>query len=106
MKRIILIAAIVLGTMSAFAQDESYNLNLHFDNGVDAVLKIEDVGSRSYITLITDEVAKIEILRWEKKDKMFIYYCGEITIYINAANMRFTISYDSTNLNGNFTVHQ
>ena len=46
MKRIILIAALVLGTISAFAQDESYSLNLHFDKGVNAVLKMEDFGSR------------------------------------------------------------
>ena len=107
MKRGFLLMVMVFSSMlTTYAQDESYSLNLHFDKGVNAVLKMEDFGSRSYATLIADEVGEMEILRWEQKGKMLIYYCREVTIYINAANMRFTFSYNGTNLNGDWELIQ
>lgn len=105
MRKLIVTAIMFLGIMVAFCQDVSYNLNLSFDNGVNAVLKVEDVGNKSFVTLITDDVAKMEVLSWDKKEQMIIYYLGEITIYINAANNRFTISYGKTNLNGDWIIY-
>jgi hypothetical protein len=102
MKKLILISAIVLSSITGFAQDSSYNLSLNFDNSINAILNIEDIGNRSYITLITDDVARMQVLRWENKENMVVYYLKNITIYINAKTNRFTISYGSTNLNGNW----
>jgi hypothetical protein len=105
MKKLLLISLLLLSVIS-FSKDVEYNLILNFDSGANALLQIEDIGAKSYITLISDDVSKMQVLRWEQKDKMIIYYIKGVTIYLNSENKRFTISIGKDNYNGNWKVYQ